>query len=211
MNTDKYIYLIITAGRGPAECALAVQGIQNKFQKYLKQKGIDFELSQKKKGPVKHSLHTITFKLSSDAMDHLDRWVGNLLWICKSPIRPTHKRKNWFVKSMIFHPTTTEQLNKADVIVQSYRASGPGGQHRNKVETAVRLVDTRTGLSVTESDGKSQHQNKKAAWKKLEELIALRNIEQLEALENKQWISQCSIERGNPIRIFKGIKFNTTF
>lgn len=58
-------------------------------------------------------------------------------------------------------------LNKNDFRVHTFKGSGPGGQHRNKVETAVRITHITTGISVETTDNKSQSRNKKDAFKKL--------------------------------------------
>ncbi|KAA3616102.1 MAG: peptide chain release factor-like protein [Calditrichaeota bacterium] len=54
-----------------------------------------------------------------------------------------------------------------DTVLSTYKASGPGGQHRNKTESAVRLLHQPTGLIVTASESRSQHKNRKMAWLRL--------------------------------------------
>jgi peptide chain release factor 2 len=58
-------------------------------------------------------------------------------------------------------------LRKKDFNVQTFRASGPGGQHRNKVETAVRITHIATGVTAEATNSRSQADNKKAAFQKL--------------------------------------------
>lgn len=60
-----------------------------------------------------------------------------------------------------------------DCTVQTYKASGPGGQHRNKVTSAIRLVHPGSGLTVTASESPSQHENRARAVKRMREAIAL--------------------------------------
>ncbi|WP_203794586.1 peptide chain release factor family protein [Actinoplanes derwentensis] len=62
---------------------------------------------------------------------------------------------------------TAGEMRKTDVRVDVYRDSGPGGQHRNKVETAIRLTHLPTGIVVTAADSRSQHENRKVAWQRL--------------------------------------------
>ena len=58
-------------------------------------------------------------------------------------------------------------LRKKDFLIKTFKASGPGGQHRNKVETAVRMTHIATGVSAEATDSKSQERNKRAAFLKL--------------------------------------------
>lgn len=68
---------------------------------------------------------------------------------------------------------TDEQLLR-DCHFQTYRASGPGGQNRNKVESAVRLLHRPTGLQVTATESRSQHENRVRALKRMRAALALR-------------------------------------
>jgi len=203
----KYKYILFTAGRGPIECMLAVQGIQRKFKEYLDEKKIAFECVKQSKGPVAKSIQSIVFRLDIDNNNILIPWIGSIQWICKSPLRRYHKRKNWFIKCIEVSLSDGIVMDKKEVIVQTYRASGPGGQHRNKVETAIRLTHKPTGIVVTASESKSQLQNKKKAWSRLHQAINAHNkyLKSNQNLDN--WIAQIEIERGNPIKSFQGNKF----
>ena len=203
----KETYILFTAGRGPVECGLAVQGIQNRFKKYLNTKDIVFEIISQKKGSLNNSMDTILFKVHITDDTILNPWIGTLQWICKSPIRKFHKRKNWYIKSQVINPPEQTDVNINDVAVQTYRASGPGGQHRNKVETAIRIIHKSTNIIVTASDGKSQAQNKKKAWQKLEAKLKAQRNNTLQDFNLEQWTSQIEIERGNSVKTFTGLKF----
>ncbi len=198
---------MFTAGRGPIECALAVKGITDKFKKYLDGHKVAYEVTSLKKGGAKKSIETIIFEVKTTDNTLIKPWVGTMQWISQSPVRKYNKRKNWYIKSELFDMEDSNEFQNQDVTCQYYRASGPGGQHRNKVETAVRLIHKGSGLIVTSSDGKSQHQNKKKAWDKLNAKIADQGTQAKQMQDENQWISQIEIERGNPCKVFVGERF----
>ena len=205
MKNGKYI--LFTSGRGPVECAIAMYGIQEKFIKYLDSKNINYEIISQQNGKAIDSIETIVFKVVTVDNSLLEPWTGSIQWICQSPVRKNHKRKNWFIKcEEIIVPKQIETCTK-DVTVQSYRAIGPGGQHRNKVETAIRLIHRSTGVIVTASDGKSQAQNKKKAWKKLIDKLELQNVQLMHKHNSDKWNTQIVIQRGLPVKTFTGLKF----
>ena len=74
---------------------------------------------------------SLIVRLRGKDMDQLiDHWIGTICWVCKSPFRPLHKRKNWFVEVKTYHPGKKEKvLDVKDVYFQTMRSSGAGGQH----------------------------------------------------------------------------------
>ena len=75
------------------------------------------------------------------------------------------------------YPTDRESLER-DSDIEFFIASGPGGQHRNKVETGVRLVHRPTGITVTATERRSQHANREVAFERLQE-----RLEELQRVE----------------------------
>jgi len=197
----------MTAGRGPVECAIAVSGIQERFKQYLMKQNIEFHIISQTFGSIKGSIETIVFELKLTDSRKIEAWIGTHKWKCDSPVRKFQKRKNWFIKCEKVALPEKVELLESDVIYQTFRASGPGGQHRNKVETAVRIIHNKSGIIVTATDGKSQHQNRKKAWEKLNNKIEELNSSSCQKQNFDQWISQLEIERGNPIKTFEGLKF----
>ena len=85
----------------------------------------------------------------------------------------------------------------ADCDVHRYRASGPGGQHRNKVESAVRLRHRSTGLTVVAAESRSQHENRARALRRLRLALALSTEAPLEAADAMpEWLAECVDRRG---------------
>ena len=93
------------------------------------------------------------------------------------------------------------------VRLESMKSSGPGGQHVNKVETAVRAIHLVTGLTVTASEERSQYMNKKLALARLSNLIKAMNDENSSNNKRSMWMQHINLERGNPIRVYEGEGF----
>ena len=90
-----------------------------------------------------------------------ESWCGTIQWICPSPYRPHHGRKNWFLGIGRF---TADEKEQSDAIrYETLRSSGPGGQHVNKTDSAVRATHLASGISVKVQSERSQHANKRLA------------------------------------------------
>lgn len=153
----------ISAGQGPEECQLAVGKLFDTWKKEFP--GIE-EIS-KREGRRKGCFHSILFDAEAD-MSSLE---GTVLWICKSPIRPGHKRKNWYVDVSII-PEKEEIPSEADYRVEKFHSGGKGGQNVNKVETGVRVIHIPTGIIAASTEERSQYMNKQKALKRLQGILA---------------------------------------
>jgi len=87
------------------------------------------------------------------------------------------------------------------------RSSGAGGQHVNKVSSAVRATYPLYNISVSVMDTRSQHQNKKITIKRLIEKCKTFQLKKLSNDIKNEWTNHIDIQRGNPVRIFKGSNF----
>jgi len=198
------IYLQITSGRGPAECCRVVALVLEKIIHQAKDKGLQTEVLEREPGPLNRTLvSSVVYLEGSGSRELAQEWEGTVLWISKSPYRIHHQRKNWFVGVNLLSVPEQEIRDCRDIVYQTFRASGPGGQHVNKTETAVRAVHTPSGLYVTASDQRSQLQNKKAATERLlVKLAALQTEQTLEHVRETR-MNHDNLQRGNPVKIIK--------
>lgn len=206
------IYLQISTAQGPAECRIFARFVLGKLLAEAQAKGIDAELVTETAD--KHGILSATLKLEGQKAESLvQTWQGTLQWICPSPIRPKHPRKNWYIG--VFRlpdmPQMYEMPSENGIEFQTCRSGGKGGQHVNKTESAVRAIHKESGISVRVESERSQHANKKLAvillaqnWRsimpdKLEVLrrSSTRNSIKLSAAIRKGRLSELFLRRNN--------------
>jgi peptide chain release factor len=130
-------------------------------------------------------------------------WRGTVQWIARSPFRPEHKRKNWFVGIEILDPVDETSFSPKDVRWETMRASGPGGQHVNRTESAVRVTHLPTGVQCTAMEERSQHRNRKLALSRLTQKLNDINSKRRDEAREERWRAHQELERGNPVRVFR--------
>lgn len=188
----------ISSGQGPEECELAVR----LFYEALEREGHKIHQTDCARGKREGGFASIVFETKED----LSGLEGSVLWVCKSPYRPEHRRKNWYVDVSILKqvPKVTEEMQ---VRFETFRSGGKGGQNVNKVETGVRVVHIPTGISVVSTKARTQHMNKKLAMNRLCEILAEQNLESGRKEKELAWLEHARLERGNPVRIYEGERF----
>lgn len=144
---------------------------------------------------------------SNDSIDYLKSLEGTVQWIGKSMFRPNHKRKNWFVGVSAFLPPDVSKWSADEFKIETMRSSGPGGQHVNKTESAVRITHLPTGIATIAQEERSQHLNRKLAMCRMSGVLRQKEHESISENRNSRWNHHNRLERGNPVRVFEGDDF----
>lgn len=196
--------LQISAGRGPEECCRVVYKILRLILREARAMKMEICILEENFSTEKECYSSVTISVEGVTAEiFANSWTGTILWIAQSPFRPSHKRKNWFVGVSSFNENEQIEWRDKDLVFETTRASGPGGQHVNKVETAVRGTHLPTGIQVLAMDSRSQLQNKKHCIERLRAKVFFE--EKAREMQQQQilWQKHNELERGNPVRTFK--------
>lgn len=206
MNT---VWLSISAGNGPEECAyaasLTVKALIQEIRSFQENE-IKAEVIESVETHVKGNIRSALVSLEGNKADEFAQsWIGNIQWIWKSTYRPHYKRKNWFVSVKPYIALNNDcSFSLSDVRFETAKSGGPGGQHVNKTETAVRAIHIPTGKCAVAKGERSQLINKKLALANLTSIfIGEKNANEKQnrsELRHTHW----ELERGNPVRIYDG-------
>ena len=205
------ILLQLTANTGPEECCLAVRKALQVVLRECDCAQVKVTVLEEVKGAQAGNLRSTLLLLDGLAASAIaQRWRGSVQWCCPSPYRPGHPRKNWFIGAAVFEPDAPNMaapVQDKDLRFETLRASGPGGQHVNKTDSAVRATHLPTGLSVKVQTERSQHANKRLARVLLTHKLAHAAAEDAQATRTQRWLKHHGVERGNAARTFKGELF----
>jgi peptide chain release factor len=202
-------WLQISSGRGPEECCWVVRQLTDYLIKIALKTGFSAEIVDTVPGSTASTMRSalLTFEGDDRLPEFLDNWSGTIQWIGTSFFRPGHKRKNWFVSVNALKTVQQENLNLKNLRIETMRSSGPGGQHANKTESAIRVTDPVTGLTTVAREERSQHLNRKLAIARLQQLMEKQTMEKQNRFEQTCWKKHSSLERGNAKHIFIGKSF----
>ncbi len=196
------VYLLVTSGDGPGECQQAVARVLKAITEAAEAADIGIAIAI---NPGKHGPQSASLSLEGAGAQALAaEWLGTIRWIAQSKLRPRHKRRNWFVGVFrVPAPVAEGTLDPQDVTFSTFRAGGPGGQHQNTTDSAVRACHVPTGTTVVARDQRSQHRNKAAALRRLEQILTVQSTLQERDARRAENLLHRQLERGNPVKTLK--------
>ncbi|MFD1331121.1 peptide chain release factor H [Methylopila musalis] len=197
------VTLVVTSGRGPRECRIVAARVARRLAQEAEAAGLS--VAHDLPDGVAAATSALVSLGGDGAEAFADGWIGTIQCVDGS-FRGGRARRNWFVAVHRFtEPVGAVALRDEDVRFEAMRAGGPGGQHQNVTESAVRVTHLPTGLSAIARDGRSQHQNRKRALARLGALLAGAAAKEALSAQRAGWLDRITVERGNPRRTFRDL------
>ena len=198
-------YLDIQAGSGGTEAQDWANMLLRMFLRWGERKGFKTEIIELQEGEVA-GIKSATIHLQGEyAYGWLRTETGVHRLVRKSPFDSGNRRHTSF-SSVFVSPEVDDSfeidINPADLRIDVYRASGAGGQHVNRTESAVRITHNPTGTVVACQAGRSQHQNKDFAMKQLKAKLFELEMQKRNAEKQKQEDAKADIGWGSQIRSY---------
>jgi peptide chain release factor 2 len=198
-------FIDIQAGAGGTEACDWASMLLRQYLRYCERKGFKTEVLEESEGDVA-GIKSATIKVEGEyAYGYLRTETGIHRLVRKSPFDSSGGRHTSF-SSVFVYPEIDDsieiEINPADIRTDTYRASGAGGQHINKTDSAVRLTHAPTGIVVQCQNDRSQHRNRAEAMQMLKARLYEFEMRKRQAEQDKLESSKTDVGWGHQIRSY---------
>ena len=198
-------FLAIQPGSGGTEAQDWAQMLLRMYLRWSEAQGFDTELIEKSEGEVA-GIKSATVRICGDyAYGHLRTETGVHRLVRKSPFDSGNRRHTSFA-SVFAYPEVDDsidiEISPTDLRIDTYRASGAGGQHVNRTDSAVRITHLPTGIVVQCQNDRSQHRNRAEAMSMLRSRLYEAEMRQRREAQQELENSKADIGWGSQIRSY---------
>jgi peptide chain release factor 2 len=198
-------FVEINSGAGGTESADWAAMLLRMYTRWATAHGMSVELIEETDGETA-GIKSATIRVDGvNAYGWLKTEAGVHRLVRISPFDAAAKRHTSFASAWVYPVVDDKieiEINPSDVRTDTYRASGSGGQHVNKTDSAVRLTHIPTGIAVACQNQRSQHQNREQAWKMLRARLYEAELQRREAAAQAVEDNKTDIGWGHQIRSY---------